>query len=494
MRNKRIFLALLVFNVTFSNVQAANYSYLIGGGGEASLDYIFENDVHNLNYINKFTQNQRIYFDGGHPVLEKRINATFPNAEKSKFYKKDYNKFLKDLLNDLKKGKIKSGDQVLITIATHGAAMNSKVKSHEIALKTKDQKGLINLFNLDGAEVASLDDMKNIIELAEKNGVKLGIIDQSCYGGATAYLAKGLKNVCVLAGSSERSPNVILNTGRVDAAELGKLGLTKSSMDSFSEALNKKDTNLEEVYLYALDNTHAGVTPVNSVSMFDKLEKKLIDELSPYVDLYGVDNAIKKSIANDTTSICEADFEINKVFKEVESFLKNDSVKSEYKKFELIKNEYLTKKKDLYNYATQIDEVQQMIMNLPPFNYSYIDITGKEIHKSQPGAGVVLTPQIVKEYLKELSIVLFKNEVEREAFYLKNSKKLDELNKQYLAEIDQKFPGFSLGDTEKANQLASEFYKSSVKLMNGINQIKKATYLSNLDPNVSNACRDFKIP
>lgn len=476
---------------SFPQAFAANYSYLIGGGGEAGDSTIFDYEINSFSYINKFTDNQKIYFDGGHALLEKNIASNFPNVKNNHFREADYLKFLADLKENLSSGKIKKGDQVLVSLFSHGAEKEAGVTSHKVAVK-KDQQGEgINLQNLQGAEIVSLDDLKDIVKLAEDKGVKLGIIDQSCYGGATTALAKNLKNVCILSGTNDLIPNISLNTATTNPEFQKKLGMTKSSIEAFSDALNKPNTNLEEVYLSVLENTRTLVSPMSSLETMGEIEDQLNSLLSTKIDLFKTITKMVKYEDEDFIGICHE----KKDFDSALTILKKQ-----------IETGLLTSTKEFQKLAEAIENYK--------FHREKLAQAGEDARRVSDfmnRKGIIDITIPIEEADKKGTILITKRDLidNPKAVYEKVSNMFSDkkLNKKYKKALKEKVNGlkdqrvailaeydkFPKTDEVKVDELSNNLFKASLKIMVQMNQLKREIYLSKTSKETSNPCRDFKI-
>ena len=86
----------------------------------------------------------------------------------------------------------KSGDQVVFNILTHGGPQDSNGKEHDLLLA-------------DGP--MPISELATVIKKLEAKGVKIAIIDQSCFSGVTLDLAS--QNTCVISAASRDSVGYI---------------------------------------------------------------------------------------------------------------------------------------------------------------------------------------------------------------------------------------------------------------------------------------------
>ncbi len=491
MRLTTKFLSLFLLLNFFSQAFGANYSYLIGGGGESGADTIFDLEINSFSYINKFTDNQKIYFDGGHPLLEKNITSNFPKVKNNYFREADYLNFLADLKENISSGKIKEGDQVLVSLFSHGAEKEDGVTSHKIALKKDEQNQSINLQNLSGTDIVSLDDLKEIIKLAEEKGVKLGIIDQSCYGGATTILAKNLKNVCILSGTNDLIPNVALKTSEANPEFQKELGMTKSSIDAFSDALNKPNTNLEEVYLSALENTRTLVSPMSSLETMGEIEDQLNSLFSTKLDLFKTVMKMVKYEEEDFIGICHE----KRDFDSALAILKKQ-----------IETGLLTNTKEFQKLAEAVEKYKIHREKLAKAGEN-----ARKISEFMSAKGIIDITIPIEEADKTATILITKRDLidNPNAMYEKiyNMFQDKSLNKKYKKALKEKvnilkeqrkillveYEKIPKNDDKKMSELTNDLFKASLNVMVQMNQLKREIYLSKVSKETSNPCRDFKI-
>lgn len=127
----------------------------------------------------------RSYFDGGHADSEALAQKKF-KGQNNTMSTKNVTEEIERLKARIKNGDLKKGDQVMITIATHGFPWRPPEKSHGVA-------------TVDGE--VNLDRIIELRNLAEKNGVSLAIADFSCHSGNTLRL--GTDKTCVISASGD---------------------------------------------------------------------------------------------------------------------------------------------------------------------------------------------------------------------------------------------------------------------------------------------------
>jgi hypothetical protein len=167
------------------------------------------------------------------------------------------------------------GDQVLIYIDTHGNQKSPKEKTHAIATLDED---------------VQLDQLQKIIDLADSKGVKVAIVDQSCYSGEILNL--DFKSACLLTGASQNNYGYS-NYGETFAFKL---------QDSIRK--EKRSTSLEDIFLSSrkvksnraqpLINTEAGLKTFEFLKSVEPYlyqdELPLFDDTKTCQNFTGVEN------------------------------------------------------------------------------------------------------------------------------------------------------------------------------------------------------------
>ena len=164
-------ISFLVFLLFINIAQADNYMLFMGGGGEPAGDKtIFDNDIITLGKSLKNSNwKYKVAFDGGHKETENAISQSLPeDKDKLPFTSENYLKIINDYKNKIENGEIKSGDQLMVMLDTHGAANDSPGPNnltHQVAtIGGKAQ----NLNTLSGSTTVSLDNLQSLIDVANK--------------------------------------------------------------------------------------------------------------------------------------------------------------------------------------------------------------------------------------------------------------------------------------------------------------------------------------
>ena len=303
-----LFLNLLIFFPLFS--YAENFMMVMGGAGDPpGSSTIFDPDVKAMgSMINGSGWNVAVSFDGGHSDTQALVKSSFPNAvSTSDFSNVNFHKMIAQYEADINSGKIKSNDQLMVVIDTHGGentTPDETNRTHTIATG-----GVVKDINtLSGTMNNSMDNLQPLIDAATKKGVKLAIMDLSCHSGHTLKLST--PNTCIITGTGTDHP-----------------AYPRFSQNLFNNL--KKGVSLEDAFLtarmneslpdYPMINTNAG----NRVS---SLEYKNISPFFDYVDAkkdgsYIGGNSLIRYIQSNSTPklICERDEQ----FKSLNSLISN---------------------------------------------------------------------------------------------------------------------------------------------------------------------------
>lgn len=242
--SKNLILALLVltnsaFAINSTPSAGKNYIAIMGGGSEPAdkETTIFDDSMKNLGtFLNRGTAwTPTVSFNGGHTTTESVIRNGIGRrgVTNAPFTKEQYAKIIDDYKKKIESGQIKSGDQLLVWIDTHGALKGDGENAHSIS--AADGNAAANLTTLEGAPLVKMDDMQSLIDLAAAKGVKLGIMDNSCHSGASLALSN--PNTCIVTASGP-SHFGYSNWGSIMG---GNLRAGKTLEDVFLETLNERD-------------------------------------------------------------------------------------------------------------------------------------------------------------------------------------------------------------------------------------------------------------
>lgn len=196
---------IVVFN---SVAQASNYLVYFGGGNSKNeSDSFFDENLSNvLIYADKNKWNSDYYYRKNLPKNMDEADAKKINH----FSEENFNRKILQLKADIKSGKIKPKDQLIIYLDTHGAKKNG-----QFVVSADD-------------EIFSPEQLRSLATLAEEKDVKLAILGMNCHSGSLLTMAND--KTCVITAAPDE-----------------KVGFGDFS-NGFSYYMNYKN-NLESAYL-----------------------------------------------------------------------------------------------------------------------------------------------------------------------------------------------------------------------------------------------------
>lgn len=230
--------------------------YFMGGGGEPIGETtIFDGEIKRVgSFLKNSDWDATVSFNGGHAKTQELLKSKMVKArDAGPFIEKNYNALMDEVIAKLESGELKSGDQLMIAIDTHGAIRSNgkdAEKTHRVALSNSEAK---ELTNLSGASTVNLDKLDKIVDLASKNNVKLAVADLSCYSGNLLNIKND--KVCMISASGPEQYSYgsgSLNLGFINFSP----AITFSA--KFFDSL-KMGKNLEDLFLSARSNS--GDTP-----------------------------------------------------------------------------------------------------------------------------------------------------------------------------------------------------------------------------------------
>ncbi len=273
---------LLVFLITIENSMADNHMSILGGSGDPQCipgstipkntkplceETIFDGPMATLGKNLKATKwNYQVAFNGGHSKTESLLKQNFdrPINPIQPFSEDSLRKTIDEYKAKILLGEITSKDQILLMINTHGSAKQGKEKTHIISAG----KGEVVDFNkLKGSTSISLDPLEELVELTNKNGIKLGIIDLSCHSGNTLALKKNAPNTCIITA-----------TGPNHYAFAGPGTFATNFMDNV-----RPGRTLEQAFLNARDSSTQSEYPMISTDEGEAITAEVYSAISPYL-------------------------------------------------------------------------------------------------------------------------------------------------------------------------------------------------------------------
>ena len=320
----------LLLSLSIVKTLEANDSLLFfGGGGEPfeKNSTIFDSTVIGLNnYLLNSHWSYDVSFNGGHSYSESLRSNFLRNAEtKENFTKKSYENLIDKYKDNIKSGKIKAGEKILIVIDTHGAEKEegSSELTHHVAINSRDLKS---------NETVSLDELKVLTKLAKEKGIKLGIVDFSCHSGNSLSLAN--ENTCVITATGPKH-----------------FGYTSFS-DNFTREM-KAGGSLEDIFLRTREKEKYASYPMISTPEAESIYKDFYPNLIPYLYYYEKTPSHDKmsnyliDVAN--TPNCPRDNQMEELQKKIEllqkTTLKNipelETIKSLFNKYKAGQDDYI---------------------------------------------------------------------------------------------------------------------------------------------------------
>lgn len=283
MITKSLTLAVLVYSS--ANLMAANHMVIFGGSGDPKgPSTIFDSNIEKLGKnLSSSKWSYQLAFNGGHSETELILSRNYkkPVAPTREFNKKNYEAIIADYKNKILSGEIKSGDQLMIVLDSHGAQKLDKEKTHFISAnggeKPSSTSG-INYNTLSGSDLVSLDALEEIVKLTNEKGIKLGIVDMSCHAGNTQALKENASNTCVITASG---PN-----------HFSYAGSSSFSGQFWNELTPGK--SLEEAFLSARLKSQDVAFPMISTKEGMDVNDEIYDSITPYLYFKSKDSSAEK--------------------------------------------------------------------------------------------------------------------------------------------------------------------------------------------------------
>lgn len=279
-----------------------NHYALIGGGGEPHREAttIFDHEVEGFGEFTSRSRGAwqtRAAFNGGHSGTEAMVDRL--HGQSPNFSADSYSDMLRHYKEQISSGSIGRGDQLMIHIASHGAHRLIGQKSHSISAGG----GMTNLTTGEGSRLVNLDELQEVINLANANGVKLAIIDTSCHSGSSIKLANPQTCVISSSGPDHYAAGHYIGFGARFSRELRR---GRNLEDVFQRTISQRPmptgygTQIPPIYGFPMISTSAG----------SRLQDELYPLLTPYlysrennVGLDKLDPFMRRSVQEDPT--CE---------------------------------------------------------------------------------------------------------------------------------------------------------------------------------------------
>lgn len=348
--NKKLLFITLILSSSL-NLQAKTNIVYMGGGGEGNK----ENTIFDLNItdmktvLEKKNWDYSLSFNGGHKQTEAALKTSFPKVANRPFTEENYYKMLAEIKHKLNSNQIKSGEQLLLFIDTHGASKNDE-KTHSISIT--DNKAVQNYDTLKGNGLVSLDKIQEIINLSEAKGVKLGIIDLSCHSGNTLNLTRNSTKTCI-----------VTSTGPNHYGFAGK----NSFANVFINQLAESPHTLETAFLEARRESNDNSYPMISTSQAELARRSLYDLISPYLQYQTSRSGKLSADIIDMAATCYDcnNASLNELIKKLENFRSVGAISSEktnqlitkLKEYEALRKYLISQYQKLENEGSKNKEV-----------------------------------------------------------------------------------------------------------------------------------------
>ena len=265
------FLVLALLFPMYSNLYADTETIFLGGGGDPSgPTTIFDGSINALAAKkSEVGLNLRVSFNGGHSTTESLVTSKLGVPEEP-FTVTNYQKIIDEYIQKIKNGQIKSGDKLLVMLNTHGGEKSKEYSTHSIATSGTILK---NMSQVSGSGSSSVDELKDLVDMAKARGIKLGIIDFSCHSGNSISLAND--NTCVISSSGAKHFGYTLFAEQF----IGNMAKGKS---------------LEDIFLKVRSTYDLPSFPEISTNAGKKVSEDLYSLFSPYFDGVSADGKANK--------------------------------------------------------------------------------------------------------------------------------------------------------------------------------------------------------
>lgn len=479
---KYLIVIFLLSNTVYGNEKLL---YVLGGGGDpAGSETIFDGDLKNiLKFAKGSSWKTSVSFDGGHSTTEKIIKDNSPaGANKGDFVEQNFEKILAEIRNKLANGELKSGDQLMLLLDTHGA-QNMGEQSHKVALA---RNAATDLNTLKGARSISLDTLKPIIDLAKEKGVKLAFVDQSCHSGNSLNLAN--TDACIISGTGSNHFGY--------ASVYGFLGFAMPY--TFSGKFNKllaPGKNLEDIFLKARMNGDTPDFPMISTTEGKEIQAMLYDLITPYL-FYNNKESSKLDDMYSARRIDEISCRSENSFNQLMETIANVE---QMKNISLSKNSFVQLKTVLTAYRNYQVEYEKSYKDLKYVSDKIKNIIAKDYPKeSGLFADVDLSSIINANY--DPSIEAYQNlydEIKNDSVKKMWKKELEDLKnkKRITLEVMGRLSAddiWKLGKQKKMLEKSADTYRYAKNVGVSLKKLYNELYSANKKAE-SNPCRDFVL-
>ena len=312
---------------------AESHLLVFGGGGEpVGKNTIFDNGLMYLgNNVQDSKWKYNVSYNGGHSITEKILQTQFSQGASpaTSFTRENFLNTIENYKKKILSNEIKSDDQLMIIISTHGAQRTNKELTHSISLAGKNA---VDLNTLEGSDLVSLDVLQDLVKLTNERGIKLGIVDLSCHSGAMMALKKNAPNTCIISASG---PNHFSFNG------------TRSFAENFVSNL-LPGTSLETAYLQARVEAMDPSYPMISTIQNDQIVQNIYEGITPYLYYYDVKAEKLTSYMLDNeghTQICKRENDFTNLISQIDALSNIMSTERYSADFDILKNLLIKYKK-----------------------------------------------------------------------------------------------------------------------------------------------------
>lgn len=489
--------SLLFTYLTFSLISSLGYGadvqkhmYFLGGGGDPEGDTtIFDNDLKLFgSYLNSSDWNTTVSFNGGHKKTEEIISTKLKKAKNvGRFSEGQYYALISEMINKIQNGELKSGDQLMVSIDTHGARASNE-KTHSIAVSGG---GATDLSSLAGANIVNLDTLQKLVDVANLKGVKLAIVDMSCFSGNTLNL-KG-SNTCIISASG---PNHYGYSGTVD---LGLFRMTNTFSGKFYD-LMKKGRNLEEIFLSARTRGDAPDFPLISTPENAEVEGMLYKLMTPYLNynkntIHDFDSSYEVDPGKFENQVCKLNQDHESLLGVLKKFenlsqVSDEMNKNEFSKLKSALEEYRSYQKEYEASIRGRIDTGEEIKNILRRDYA----SEKDIWKDY-GPTTFITMDFDKS-IKRMQELADKEQGQWAKQFWQESADKMKRQKAVAEEVKNKLGAASLEKIaayKKAFENSGKSYTYASRVASEAKKVYDTLYKSLQKKENSNPCRDFVL-
>ena len=470
---------------------ASKEMYFLGGGGEPFGDTtIFDYNVKRVgNFAKKSDWKTSVSFNGGHKTTETIIKSDMGKSrDLGPFTRENYDKALAEMIAKIESGELKAGDQLLVNIDTHGAERTKDDKTHKIAFSDSTANDLVTLA---GAQTSNLDGLEKLAQVASEKGVKLAIIDLSCFSGNLLNIDS--EKTCMISATGK---NQFGYEGTNDFIFFDR---PTSFSGNFLKSM-KKGKNLEEIFLKARAESPDPDFPMISTNEGKAINDHIYNMISSYLNydddssnLFSRDYELQPDIFSKQQCSGEQNFQkLSTLLKQYENMMavSDKTQAQEFLKLRKALEKYRDYQVDLEQVLGKVFEVSAEVDKILKDNFS----GDEELWKHYRGAVLVnanFEPALkFNELMVEHSSNSQKENWEKS---LKNLKRLIEISKSVKGQLSEE-------SNLKLKRISESMANSKVvtkKLAEDVaietRQVYDRLYKMQKNKYKENPCRDFVL-